>query len=161
MLRWVVTLGLSSLSVPELVDYIRAVVTAMTGNPDLPSAPISLDDVTTDVNAMDAAWLVSQGPNSSKTDTAAVLTLRFGMVTQMNYLAAYVAFTANEDHENGEAIIFSANMGIRSFPINTGRLFEVRNTSINGQAILTMRREDGLRGWVRGDALTRVVEPEG
>ena len=141
MLRWIVTLGLGSLSVPAFIDYVRAVVSAMTANPNFPSPPISLDDVTTDINAVDTAWQASQEVDSSKDDTAAVLPLVFKVITEMNYLAGYVEFTANEDHENGEAIIFSANMGVKASGANTGRTFEVRNTAIDGQALLRTESE--------------------
>lgn len=139
MLRWLVTLGLSTLSVPALIDYVKAIITAMTGNPDLPDPPINLDDVTLNVNALDAAWLVTQAPSSGPDDTSLVHTKRFLVVSMVNYLAAYVEFTANENITTGESIILSANMGVKDSVGNTGRTFEVRNTPISGQALLRTR----------------------
>lgn len=113
----------------------------MTGNPYFSSPFVGLSLVTSAVDELEAAWQASQEVDSSKDDTTLVRTRAFTVTTLVNALAAYVEYIANNDHNNAETIIFSANMGVKEFPSHTGRVFEVRNLPVSGNVLATTRSE--------------------
>lgn len=126
---------------PELIAYIKAIVTAMTGNAYFPDPFIELNKVTQAVNQLSNAYEDSQLPNSGPDATALVQTRKFELFTRVEALASYVQYVANTDHAEGDSIIFSANMSVKTLPTNTGRFFQVFNDKVSGNVSMRTRSE--------------------
>ena len=140
MKRWIVVLRLASLSVPEKIEFAKLVVSSMKANP-LFSDPIpGYDDITRLADELQLAYDKSQS-RPSKEQTALVHTKAFELDTQLTALGNYVQRIANDNTENGEAIIFSAGMDVKRTGGSTQRSFTVNNTPYEGKVELVSRAE--------------------
>ncbi len=135
MKRWIVVLRLASQSVPEKIEFSRLVVSSMKEN-KLFSDPIpGYDDITRLTDELLAAYEKAKSA-PSKEQTALMHTKAFELDTQLTALGNYVQRIANDNSEEGDAIIYSAAMDVKRTGGTAKRIFTVKNTPYEGQVEL-------------------------
>ena len=139
MKRWIVVLRLASQSVPEKIEFARLVVSSMKAN-KLFSDPIpGYDDITRLTDELQQAYEKSR--DAGREQTALMHTKAFELDSQLTALGFYVQRIANENVENGDAIIYSAAMDVKRTGRTPERTFAVRNTPHAGVVVVVDRSE--------------------
>lgn len=136
-MKAVVSLGLSSLSIPKKIARTRFIVSSITGNVNFTTPNPSLAVITTNVNALEAAALAAQGGGAD--DTASRHAKEAVLDLSMKTLSAYVESIANANPPNAEAIILSAGMEVKGKGGRVAREFEITVTGRPGEVKLVNR----------------------
>lgn len=109
--KTIVVLGISHLSVHDLIGKTSAIIAAMTGNKSFPSPSPALAKVTSDSAALASAQTVAL---TKAKGTAAERNAKLAIVVDdLKLLAAYVQGVANGDLAHAISIIESAGMSVR------------------------------------------------
>ena len=108
--KTIVVLGISHLSVHDLIGKTSAIIAAMTGNKSFPSPSPTLATVTSDstalVSAQSVALTKAKGAAAERNAKRAIV------VGDLKLLAAYVQGVADSDPANAISIIESAGMSV-------------------------------------------------
>ncbi|MBI4945408.1 MAG: hypothetical protein HY840_03295 [Bacteroidetes bacterium] len=131
MKKTVVVLKLSRLSISEKIAKGRFIVTSMTGNVNFTTPSPAMPVITTNVNTLEAASIISEGGGTD--DTAAMHARELTLDLSLKSLAAYVEGIANANPLNAEAIILSAGMDVKTPAVHTAREFNVSATNNPGE----------------------------
>jgi hypothetical protein len=109
--KTIVVLGISNLSVHDLIGKTSAILAAMTGNKSFPSPSPTLATVTSDstalVSAQSVALTKAKGAAAERNVKLAIV------VSDLKLLAAYVQGVADGDSATAISIIESAGMSVR------------------------------------------------
>lgn len=106
-----IKLDLASLAVPDKVQFIRQVVTKLTGNADFTTPTPTLASITTKVNGLETAYNTQQNAQqAAKTATTNLGTAEAAADAALNSLANYVEETSGGD----QAKIEGAGMSVRA-----------------------------------------------
>ena len=129
-----VALLFSKKTVPQKIEFAKAVVIAMTGNHYFPNPTPALSVITTDAANLEAAQIAGQtrAKGTSARTQAMVKVLHLSMID----LAHYVESIANADPNNAETIIKSAGMEMKKAKAHVPRVLSVI-ASGKGQVTLT------------------------
>lgn len=127
-------LGLKQLPVAQKIEKARAIVTAMTNNPNFTSPVPALSVITTDANNLEAAALAAEG--GGRTQTANMHAKEEILVRDLLALTAYVQVIANNNPQNAEAIITSANMNVKASASHGPASFKAVQTDNAGEVKL-------------------------
>lgn len=122
-----ITLDLKNLTVPDKIQFLRDIVTQMTGNANYPTPSPALATITTKANALEAA-LGAQAiaQQAAKSATTNLETAEKAADTAVNSLSNYVWETSGGD----EAKIQSAGMSLRAPKTPTTSLPAPQNLSV-------------------------------
>jgi hypothetical protein len=117
-------------SVPALITYARAILTAMTGNPRFPNPSPQLADVKRSTDDLE----VSEAAARARTRGAAGLRneKRTALVAKLDLLKDCVQIAVDADPLNAAGIIASATMSIRKVPSRTKKVFAVKPGPVAG-----------------------------
>jgi hypothetical protein len=117
-------------SVTALINYARAIFTAMTGNPRFPNASPQLADVKGSTDDLE----VSEAAARARTHGAAGLRneKRATLVAKLDLLKNFVQTVADTDPLNAAGIIASASMSIRKVPSRTKKVFAAKPGPVAG-----------------------------
>lgn len=128
-------------TVAQKFQFARSIVTAMTGNVKFPNPSIALNDITTDANNLEAAYLAAltrtKGTASHAKDASIALRLA------LTKLAAYVEGVANADAATAETTITLAGMEPRKAGVHKGHVLAVVSKT-KGQVLLTSPATKGV-----------------
>lgn len=155
MKKNVAVLGLSRLTIPQKIELGRFIVTSMTGNPNFTTPSPTLASITTNVNALETAYIAARGggPDETSAMHARELTLEFSL----NALVCYVQPIANANPANAETIILSAGMQVKKSPSPRPNGFRAAYNGNPGEVLLRTDYEKGCSFiWQR--SLTPYVE---
>ncbi|MBI4930562.1 MAG: hypothetical protein HY841_07360 [Bacteroidetes bacterium] len=136
-----VKLGLSRMSVPEMVEFALHVVSRMTGNAFFPSPSPSLGNLYNAAIALQNAFDQAQG--SGPAQTAVMHQKREVMETELTAEGHYVEDVANDPANSvtgPEAIILSAGMDVKDVTPRQKRVFTVSNGNLPGTVELVAER---------------------
>lgn len=126
-------------SVAKLIEFIRSIITAMTGNTWFPTASIAppLAVVATDTASLDAAQTVAltrvKGAASARDDKKLIV------VKEADGLRASVQGVADANPAHAEAIILSAGMFVKGKGGYSKDGFTVTHGEISGSVILSVK----------------------
>jgi hypothetical protein len=129
-----VALLFNTKTVPQKIQFARAVVVAMTGNNYFPTPSPALTVITSDTNNLEAAQLAGQ--TRAKGTAAHTQAMVKVLHLSLQALAHYVENIANADPNNAETIIKSAGMEMKKTPVHIPRILHVVS-SAKGQVTLT------------------------
>jgi len=136
-----VKLGLSRMSVPEMVEYALHVVTRMTGNVFFPSPTPSLNSLYNAAIALQNAFDLAQGAGPAQ--TAVMHQKREALETALTTEGHYVEDVANDPVNSvtgPEAIILSAGMEVKDVTPRQKRVFTVTVGKLSGTVELVAER---------------------
>jgi len=123
--------------VPLLIEYVRAILAAMAGNPHFPSPNPPLATVTASVSGLEAAQAVT------KTRAPGSVAVRDGagkqLLDQVRLLLGYVQQVADGSPEQAAAIIASAGLRARTRAARTKAPFAVKYGPVSGSAHLVVK----------------------
>ena len=139
MKKVVVVLKLARLSVPHKIEKARFIVTSMTGNAAFATPNPTLASITTNINALETAYLAAKG--GSVDETANMYTKEFVLELSLKSLAAYVESIANANTVTAETVVLSSGMEIKTPVIRTARDFSVKPSETPGEVKLSTRHE--------------------
>jgi hypothetical protein len=119
----------------------RGIVTKMTGNPSFQSPTIDLSQVSKDIDALDAAEILTQkGPKGAAADrNARLLVVR----AEMRQLKAYVQSCADADPAGAQLIIEGAGMFVMKQVAKAKAEIAARYGEVSGAVVLTARAHKG------------------
>ncbi len=140
MKKWIVVLRLAQQSVPEKIEFARLVASSMTDNKYYGDPIPGIDLIVAHTQALQLAYNNAQEA-PSKENTATMHTKAFELDVQLTALGNYVQRIANENGDNGGAIIFSAAMDVKRSGGRAEVNFTVKNTSYAGEVELITRAE--------------------
>jgi len=139
MKRWIVVLRLARQSIPEKIEFSRTVVASMKEN-ELFGDPVPVYGVITELtDKLQLAYENSR--DAGKEQTAFMHNVAFELDTQLSALGNYVQRIANDNAEEGGAIIYSAGMDVKRNGGSTKRTFSVKNTPYEGKVELITSAE--------------------
>jgi hypothetical protein len=134
--RAIVTLKLPR-SVPALIKYGRAIMTAMGGNPNFPTPEPALASVTAALDELQVAETATQarthGAAATRNDK------RSTVVQLLEQLKGYIQKTADANMENGTAIIQSAGVSVKKPAARAPRTFEANPGAVSGSVKLVAK----------------------
>jgi hypothetical protein len=121
-------------SVPALVTYAQAIVTAMTGNPSFPSPVPTLVVIAAAIAALHAAESVAlartKGAVADRNDKRAAL------VALLKHLLPYIQSVADTNAETAATVIQSAGISVKKVAVRKPRTFVAEQGAISGSAKL-------------------------
>jgi hypothetical protein len=115
-----------------LLQYVTAIVKAMTGNPAFPAPSPTLAEITSAVTDLQTAETAAVARTKGAVITRN--TKRTALLTLLRQLQAYVQKIADGDLENGASIIGSAGMSVRKTPTRAARAFAASPGPVSGSA---------------------------
>jgi hypothetical protein len=126
-------------SAPKAALSVRSVVTAMSGSVWFPSPAPPLDQVISDVTALEAAEAerLTRAMGTRATRDALLVVVR----NDFRQLAAYVEATAEASPGNAEVIVASAGMDLKSPSLWSKPLFTVKDGPTEGSVRLVAKRQ--------------------
>jgi hypothetical protein len=127
-------LGLARLGIPKKIERSRFMVTSMTANANFTTPSPPLATITTNINALETAYIAAQGGGAD--DTANMRAKETTLDLSLKALAGYVETTANASPLNAEAIILSAGMNVKAKGSRTVNDFDVKYTGNPGEVKL-------------------------
>jgi hypothetical protein len=134
--RAVVTLKLPR-PVPALIKYGRAIVTAMTNNPNFTNPEPALASVTAALDEVQVAETATQarthGAAATRNDK------RSTVVQLLEQVKGYIQKTADTNMENGTAIIQSAGVSVKKPAARAPRTFEAKPGAVSGSVKLVAK----------------------
>ena len=134
--RAVVTLKLPR-PVPALIKYGRAIVTAMTSNPNFTNPDPALASVTAALDELQTAETATQarthGAAATRNDK------RTTVVLLLQQVKGYIQKTADANMENGAAIIQSAGLSVKKPAARAPRTFEAKPGPVSGSVKLVAK----------------------
>src|ERR1051325_1886645 len=149
MRRIKVSLGLSRMSVPEVIAFASEVVLKMTGNAFFTTPSPALVKITNGASALQTAFNNAQGGGTQQ--TAIMRQKREALETMLIAEGHYVEDVANDPVNaatGAEAIILSAGLAVKSFSPHQKRVFAVVRGEQPGTVILTAERaKRGFHEW--------------
>src|SRR5579859_3212905 len=115
--------------IAALILFARALVKALTGNPNFPSPTPSLAALTTGIDdlqiAQTAALARTKGAVTTRNEKRAALVL------QLHDLRAYVQSVANASPDHSASIIESSGFSVRQPATRTPRVFSARPGAVS------------------------------
>ena len=136
---WVVALKLNKLSLPALLEKTLTIAGAMESNPYFPAMNPSATDLRNKVAAIQVQ--IGIAATGNKQAKANIRKLKRELIIMLNNEGFYVERVANDDPENGEAIILSADMNPKKSGTHTARTFFVKNSPLPGKMLLRTKAE--------------------
>ena len=127
-------LGLSHMPIPQKIELGRFIVTSMTGNANFPTPNPTLASVTTNINALETAYIAARGGGHD--ETAVMYAREAALVLSLEALLFYVQPIANANPANADAIILSAGMRVKRPPSARLNGFRLALTGSPGEVIL-------------------------
>jgi hypothetical protein len=112
IMKTIVKMGMSQLSIEKKIVKTRFIVTSMTGNANFTTPSPALATITANVNALETACLAAKG--GGKDDTANMRAKEMILDFSLKSLGAYVEGIANASPINAEAIVLSAGMDVKA-----------------------------------------------
>ena len=159
MKKVVVVLKLAKLPVPQKIVQARFIVTSITGNVSFTTPSPTLAVITTNINALETAYIIAQ--NGGVNDTANMHAKEFLLEVSLKSLAAYVEGIANTNLITAEAVALSSGMNVKNPATPSPRDFNVKPTGNPGEVKLSTKHEDratyiwqmtndplGVTGWI-------------
>ena len=148
-------------SVPHYIMQCRGIVTKMTGNPSFQSPTLDLLQVSKDIDALDAAELVTQkGPKGAVAErNARLLVVR----AKMRQLKSYVQSCADADPAGAQSIIEGAGMFVMKQVAKGKAEIAARYGEVSGAVVLTVKAHKGRASYkwqMSTDQLTWSDLPE-
>ena len=135
MKKFKIALGLSSKTIPQIIDQARVIVLAMTNNKELfPEPTPSLKAVMLAAEELQTTYLNSR--DAGKEFTALMRSAVFKLEIELIDLANYVLSIANRNNDKGYAIIYGAGMEVKNQRNGNSRIFNVSNTLVDGRVKL-------------------------
>jgi hypothetical protein len=123
-------------SVPGLLTWTRAVLTAMQGNPSFPAPQPSLDAVASALAALDQAE--TRALSRTRGTREARDEQRAALVALLGALRGYVQSVADASPEHAVSVIEGAGMRVRQPAVYTKPAFEVRAGRVSGSVVLAV-----------------------
>jgi hypothetical protein len=129
------------LSIPLLIEYVRAILAAMAGNAHFPTPTPPLATLTTSVNGLESAQATTKtrAPGS----VAARDTAHKQVTDQVHQLFGYIQQIADANPEQAAEIIASAGIKSRTNVPPTKPPFAVNPGPVSGSARLAMKAAGG------------------
>jgi hypothetical protein len=131
MKKVVVVLKLAKMPIPQKIAKARFIVTSMTGNASFETPSPTLDIISTNINALEAAYLAASGGGVD--DTAAMHSKEFLLEVSLKSLAAYVEGIANTNLGTAESVALSSGMDIKGAGTHQAKEFNVKPTGNPGE----------------------------
>jgi len=135
VVKRLVALGTSRLSVVQLISDTRHYVTSMTANTLFPTPSPDLASITTQVNLVEADYNVSL--TRVKGSVAKMRAEQKKLVILLKGLAAYVETIANANPDHALDIIASAGMAVKKSPVRKPKTFSAVNGKLKGTVMLS------------------------
>lgn len=160
MRRIKVSLGLSGMSAPELIEFALHIVTKMTGNAFFPTPSPSLGNLYNAAIALQSAFDQAQGGGTQQ--TAVMHQKREALETMLTAEGHYAEDIANDPLNaaaGAEAIILSAGMIAKRFSPHQKRVFTVDRGELSGTVVLTA--EHAKRGFHEWQYSLDASKPDG
>ncbi len=132
-----VSLGISYLPVPQLIQNAQHYVTSMTGNTNFPTPNPALSDITTAVNLLESDY--EKSLTRVKGSVATMHTDERALKILVKALAAYVEGIANADAAQTSEIIASAGMNEKKPLVRKPKTFTAIPGTIKGTVILNIK----------------------
>ncbi len=134
--RAIVTLKLPR-PVPALIKYGRAMVTAMTNNPNFTNPDPALASVAAALDELQVAETATQARTHG---AAATRNDKLSTVVQLlEQVKGYIQKTADANMENGAAIIQSAGVSVKKPAARAPRTFEAKPGPVSGSVKLVAK----------------------
>jgi hypothetical protein len=134
IMKSVVAMGISGLSIPQKIVKTRFIVTSMTGNTYFGTPNPSLASLTASVNALEVAHVQAAGGGAD--DTANMHAKEVALDLLLKSLGSYVEGIANASPANAEAIILSAGLNVKGKGGRVAHEFVVKVTGNPGEVKL-------------------------
>jgi len=132
VIRFIVALGLSKLSVANLLAFARLVKTSISGNANFPSPDPTITQLNTAINNLNNEKQASYTPGK----TARVRQYAIELRQVMTDMGAYVEAVANQDAEKAQSVIESASMRMKRNRETPENGFRIKTTGMSGQVQL-------------------------
>lgn len=107
------------MSITEKIQFVRQIVAAMTGNTTFPTPEPPLADITSAVNALEAAY---NEANAARQNAVSLTSVMDDKEQSLNALIAKLANYVENKSDGDQAKIQSAGMLVRSKPVPIGAL---------------------------------------
>jgi hypothetical protein len=137
IIKRIIALLLSKISIVQLISNARHYVTSMTGNAHFPTPNPDLASITTQVNLLETDYNVSL--TRVKGSVAKMRAEQKKLIILLKGLAAYVETIANADPDHALDIIAGAGMVVRKTSVRKPHVFSVSNGKLKGTAVLTTK----------------------
>jgi hypothetical protein len=124
-----------SRSVPALISEAKAMVQAMTGNPNFPTPEPPLPTVTAGISALE----VAQNAAQSRAHGAVVARdeKRTALVALLEQVRGYIQKTADTNYETSSSVIQSAGVNVRKQVVRPKRTFAIKEGAVSGTVKVT------------------------
>jgi len=132
-----VALGLSKLTVPQLIANTRLYVQNMTGNVNFPTPTPTLAAVSAQQAKLEAAYTLSQ--TRVKGAVSDMHTEQKALHILLKSLATYVEAIANATPEQAVGIIESSGMPVKKPSVHAPKTFTVKTTATPGEVELNTK----------------------
>ncbi len=123
VVKHLVALNLSKLTVPQIIANTKLYVQNMTGNTNFPTPSPALSTVSTQLAKLEASYTVSQ--TRVKGSVATMRADQKALVILLKALASYVEQVANETPDTAEATIASSGMPLKKPRPHVNKTFSV------------------------------------
>jgi hypothetical protein len=114
-----IKLNLQRMAIPEKVQFVRQIVTAMTGNANFTTPEPSLTDITTAVNTLETAY---NAANTARQNAMSLTSTVDDNETMLDALVAKLANYVENKTDGDDAKIQSAGMALKSKPSPVGAM---------------------------------------
>ena len=131
----------SKLTPTQLVALSTHIVESMTTNAHFPNPQPVLANITTQAQALDAAYLASLTHLKGTSDKTSVA--RKVLALSLKTLSGYVEGIANLDPDNAENIIISAGMPVKRPSVHGPKIFTVKPGKASGSVNLDSKAGKG------------------
>jgi hypothetical protein len=126
------------INIAALILFARAIVKALTGNPNFPSPTPSLAALTTNIDDLQAAETAAQARTKGAVTTRNEK--RAALVLQLQELRAYIQTVANASPDHSASIIESAGLSVRPTAVRKARVFAAKPGAVSGAVKLFTAR---------------------
>jgi hypothetical protein len=134
-----VALGLSKLTVPQMITNTKLYVQNMTGNTNFPTPSPALSTVSTQLAKLEASYTVSL--TRVKGSVAAMHEDRIALVVLLKALASYVEQIGNSVPETAASVISSSGMPLKKAKPHVNKTFSVTLSKDPDTVILNTKAE--------------------
>ena len=104
-------MGMAKMSPTKKIEFVRFVITQVTGNPNFPSPSPTMATLATSANNAEAALLAAKAGGAD--DKANLRVKVDGMGLLMRQLVGYVETTANANPTTAEVVVLSAGLEVK------------------------------------------------
>jgi|GEM_PF-672389 len=137
MSKVLVALGLSKLTIPQLIANSKLYVQNMTGNANFTAPTPTLAAVTAQINKLEAAYMLSQ--TRVKGSVADMHSEQKALNILLKSLSTYVEGIANANPEQAVGVIESSGMPVKKKSVHAPKTFTVKTTATPGEVELNTK----------------------